>query len=399
MWSFRKEIHKISSIGKLGTPINCDTPLDVTGNSGIYLLLVELGTDTGIVNINYEAFNVPDRFQVFWGDTVNPVADTKYVGDRLADDIGDLLNTFTLDEKEYDGNRFINNGSTTTITNTNSDIADGSSQEPTSGSGTIIFIKDSATPTQVLIKVIAPLGGTAWNATVFCPRPIPDQIAEGDCEDFNPSTANWEDIYLDVTPQLLSIGDTIYTDPEKTNKFIGRSRISYRVRTNPITGSSDLVDRVFSVNGDGEVTDLQECTVEENNLRLEKLTDTVGSENKSFGIRGALLDGEQITIEFTKVSGFTNDVIFRADSQFGETNVALSGGDTSQSVTLINLTDQSVDPDSCCSGIDISYSFTGNISEATVRAEIIARDGVDINGNPLVIPPANTQITLSSLDN
>lgn len=266
MWSFRKEIHKISSIGKLGTPINCDTPLDVTGNSGIYLLLVELGTDTGLVNIDYNAVNIPDRFEIFWGDTVNPVADTKYVGNSLADYIDDLLNTFTLTEREYDGNRFINNGSTTTITNTNSDIADGSPQEPTSGSGTISFIKDSATPTQVLIKVTAPLGGTAWDATVFCPRPIPDQIAEGDCEDFNPSTANWEDIYLDVTPELLSIGDTIYTDPEKTNEFIGRARISYRVRTNPITGSSDLVDRVFSVNGDGEVTDLQECTVEDPSL-------------------------------------------------------------------------------------------------------------------------------------
>ena len=100
---------------------------------------VNLGTDTGTVTLNYEAFGVPDRFVVEFGGSV--VIDTGYVG---AIGYQNQLN--------------------------NALIALG---EPTApivgiGNGTISFNKITATTTAT-VKVYAPMSGTAWNFTLGCP--------------------------------------------------------------------------------------------------------------------------------------------------------------------------------------------------------------------------------------
>lgn len=174
MNNIREFIHKLPSVGKLGTTIDCDTGLAANGNVGVYLLDTIIGTDTGWVQLDYDAINVPDRFQIIYDGVI--VADSKYVGDSLGTYIPQLLDSFNLPQKEYDGVQFINNGSTESFTNTSDDIADGSPSEPTSGSGSIGFIKNSATPSLLRIKSFGPVEGTAWNITINCPVAINDRI-------------------------------------------------------------------------------------------------------------------------------------------------------------------------------------------------------------------------------
>ena len=100
---------------------------------------VTLGSGTGTVTLNYEAYGVPDRFVVEFDGSV--VIDTGYVG---AIGYQNQLN--------------------------NALIALG---EPTApivgiGNGTISFNKTTAT-TNATVKVYAPMSGTAWNFTLLCP--------------------------------------------------------------------------------------------------------------------------------------------------------------------------------------------------------------------------------------
>ena len=106
MWSLRKNLHKTSAIGRIGTPINCDTGLSANGNTGVYIVNAIVGTDIGRVTLTYDSFNIPDRFQIIYDGNI--VADSKYVGDSLGS--FNVLGTFTLPQKEFDGFQFINNG-------------------------------------------------------------------------------------------------------------------------------------------------------------------------------------------------------------------------------------------------------------------------------------------------
>lgn len=174
MNNIREFIHKLSTIGELGIPIDCDAGLTANGNVGVYLVDVTIGTDTGWVTLDYDAINVPDRFQIIYDGNI--VADSKYVGDALGTYIGDLQDSFNLPQKEYDGVQFVNNGTNEAFTNTLADIADGSAAEPTDGQGTIGFIKNTASPSLLRVKAFGPVSGTAWNITLNCAVPINDTI-------------------------------------------------------------------------------------------------------------------------------------------------------------------------------------------------------------------------------
>lgn len=101
---------------------------------------VTLGSDTGVVTLNFQAYSVPDRFVVEYQGVV--VIDTGYRGDSFYQT---QLN--------------------------NALIALG---EPTApivglGVGTATFNKTSATPSVATVKVYAPMSGTGWDFTLGCP--------------------------------------------------------------------------------------------------------------------------------------------------------------------------------------------------------------------------------------
>jgi hypothetical protein len=152
----------------IGSP--CNAAINATGGTGIYEVIVNIGTDTGITGINHESQGVPDRFEIFY-DNIK-VADSKYVGDYLEgnppgyEGLLGLKTGFNI--FNYNGTGFVNSGNIEPdFTVTQSDIANGTT-EPTDGTGTITFNKTTATPTIMKIRVTG-TSGTAWSFTSICP--------------------------------------------------------------------------------------------------------------------------------------------------------------------------------------------------------------------------------------
>lgn len=95
---------------------------------------ITLGTNTGLVTLNYNAFNVPDRFVVVYNGV--DVIDTGYVG------------------------------------------AGGSYPPPVNtvvgpGLGSATFTKSTANPTTAIVLVFAPFASTLWNFRLSCPNSAP----------------------------------------------------------------------------------------------------------------------------------------------------------------------------------------------------------------------------------
>lgn len=181
MWSFRRDIHKLSNI--INRFIPCDGNLDFTGQEGIFIVDFEVGTDLGQVILNYQAFGVPDRFQLIYDGNI--VADSLYVGGNLTGNppentgaggamVGTTYNN--IPEYEWNGVAFVPNGNTQTFTVQQSDIAPFGS---TAATGSISFNKNTASPTSVRLIVYAPLGGTAWGVDLECPTSAACTITTG----------------------------------------------------------------------------------------------------------------------------------------------------------------------------------------------------------------------------
>jgi hypothetical protein len=169
MKSFKRALYKFGEIEEL-KQISCNSNLNVDGQEGIYEVEVTIGTEKGLTGLRYEAFSIPDRFQLFFNG--NKVADSKYVGSALSQHKNALLavNNKVVPIFEYDGAKFVNSGRTEVVTVTNSDIANGTPSEPTAGKGEIKFTKDKAEVTVMKLKVYGVLGSTLWNATPICPN-------------------------------------------------------------------------------------------------------------------------------------------------------------------------------------------------------------------------------------
>jgi len=113
-----------------------------SGGRGIFYITVELGSDTGLINFNYNAYNVPDQFQVYWNE--NLVIDT---GFRGSSSFNAALNA--LGYPNVSG----------------------------PGAGSSSFNKTSASPTTASVVVTAPLLTTIWEFTMECApvTPTPTQ--------------------------------------------------------------------------------------------------------------------------------------------------------------------------------------------------------------------------------
>lgn len=135
-------------------------PEPVTFSGGIVFpatYTVDLGLETGSVSLEFEAYQVPDKFILNWsGSTV--------------------INT---------GYR----GSTYYTSNLNTALAAQNAQPESitsPGNGTVSFYKSTPLPNIAYIQVYAPMEGTAWNLTVNCPDGVSEAAEEdeviGTCE-------------------------------------------------------------------------------------------------------------------------------------------------------------------------------------------------------------------------
>lgn len=122
--------------------ITCDESFSYDGNSGVFETVIDFGSDIGEAGINYNAFNVPDKFEIEWNGNI---ISSGYVG----------LDTYNQ--------QLINLGINPSEIKTDN---------PSSGSGQLLFTKDQASPNTAIIRVSAPLSGTAWNISGICPDGI-----------------------------------------------------------------------------------------------------------------------------------------------------------------------------------------------------------------------------------
>lgn len=145
-------------------PIECGVSSTYSGDQGYPITQsVILGSDTGIVNYSFDAYNVPDRFIVKWDSNV--VIDTGYRGGSNYDFGGANRTSFTIDlTSKVDPITLVAYPDLINYPD------DGYPRVTSPGNGTTSFNKNLASPTLAIVDVYAPLGGTAWEFLMSCPE-------------------------------------------------------------------------------------------------------------------------------------------------------------------------------------------------------------------------------------
>ena len=110
-----------------------------SGGRGYFEITVQLGAGTGNITFDFDAYTVPDQFQVYWNNSL--VIDTGFRGSSA---YNAQLNAL--------GYPNVSGG----------------------GSGSSSFNKTLASPTTALVVITAPIVGTAWQFLMGCP-PIAKQ--------------------------------------------------------------------------------------------------------------------------------------------------------------------------------------------------------------------------------
>lgn len=187
----------VETIQFRGYPILvCDAPTAFSGGQSYpSSQSVQLGSGTGEVILDFEAFGVPDRFIMHYDDTV--VIDTGYRGTSNYDFGGADRSSF---------NASLSGKVDPILETTYPDISnfpdDGYPRIVSPGDGTASFLKNTTSPTIAQVQVYGPMAGTAWNFTAGCPAidltVAAIRLVSDDCGG-DSSAAFDARIYLDIT--------------------------------------------------------------------------------------------------------------------------------------------------------------------------------------------------------
>jgi hypothetical protein len=125
----------------------CNESFTYNGSKGTFQFVLDLGTAVGMAGIHFWPYSIADRFRIEWNG--QEVANSKFRGTDSTSNRNALL--ALVDEF---GDPLYNEG----------DLALG---YPTDGD--LLFYKSSAGPSQAIVYVDAPLGGTYWRIDGICP--------------------------------------------------------------------------------------------------------------------------------------------------------------------------------------------------------------------------------------
>lgn len=168
-----------------GPNLNCGDSQNYNSpdGAGVYSTTVELGSDLGVVFIDYDSGNIPDRFQAYYDGVL--VADSLLVGDFLTGNPPNANTTLWLPgtsseqfvgkrydnipDYEWNGFRYVATGVTNNFRVDQSDVAPSGQ---TAGAGRISFNKNSSTVNTVTIVVTSFPDNTGWNFMVSCPTQL-----------------------------------------------------------------------------------------------------------------------------------------------------------------------------------------------------------------------------------
>lgn len=166
---------------------SCDTSIVGSGEQGIYLVNLDTGTiDTGAIIVTFNPYNVPDGIRATYDGVVynklsSPLdglhqsttpSNFTVVGSTGADCglAGNTTNFPSLAEYLYNGTSFVATGNTQSITVLPGDVSLGASAPSLC---VMVIPKPTGTPNNVLLEMLGPCGGTAWDLQVFCPVALP----------------------------------------------------------------------------------------------------------------------------------------------------------------------------------------------------------------------------------
>lgn len=126
-----------------------------SGGEGITEIFINLGSDTGTVTLAYNAYAVPDKFVVEWNGS--EVINTGYRGDADEDD----------EIFEATGEHVVG-----------------------PGAGVATFNKSLSFPATAKITITAPIEGTVWDFTLYCPGETPPSVSSSSSSESLPSSSS-----------------------------------------------------------------------------------------------------------------------------------------------------------------------------------------------------------------
>lgn len=222
--------------------IDCGQTIDYNGNGGESEFLINLGTETGVAGISYDSKNMPDNYVIEWN---GQIFTTGFVGPNSFDQ--ELINSGVEPSKIKTSN-------------------------PTNGTGSLTFNKNTQMPNTAILRVISPLESADWRFTTICPKATKGSLAyisEGSC---NQDPQDLIQVYFDtlnINDFTPSNGDVIYVDSDLTVPYNGNNK-TYRYKINPL-GSWQSFS--FNVSNTGVISDYTNCILNGGgNIIIEQTT-------------------------------------------------------------------------------------------------------------------------------
>lgn len=147
--------------------INGGSAVDFSGNQSYPAIQpVNLGQSVGTTTMNFQAYNVPDRFVIHYNGAI--ALDTGYRGSSSYNYGGSSRAAFN---NSLRGKVDPVSGATYPLSNITPGVEiDGYPTVTSPGQGNASFNKNLPNITSAQIKVYAPMGGTAWNLTLGLPN-------------------------------------------------------------------------------------------------------------------------------------------------------------------------------------------------------------------------------------
>lgn len=162
-----------------GCTTPCGSNVNASGAQGVYYLSTEVGTDTGAIIIRFDPFGVPDGIYLYfdtqeYNGVVSPTYGwlqgtlglPTYIGQSSANCGIPAGSPYTLDEYEFNNVTPAPLGTTMSVP-----ILAGQLQFTAGAPGNVMMVvpKTNTYPSEIVLQLIGPCSGTAFNVSVSCP--------------------------------------------------------------------------------------------------------------------------------------------------------------------------------------------------------------------------------------
>lgn len=274
--------------------VPCNTEVNGFGGAGKYFLDYNVGNSTGAVVIKFSPLAIPDKLiwtydgtsaseyssanfgyvQGLIGEYNNPGTQCYVpgVGNPICNSNGSNGGTYTGNDYVFDfgTSTFISTGAVATMGPYTSQaaggvdlVAVGTGYQP-SNPAFMVVPKTDPNVSIVNMVIEAPLGGTNWYVTAYCPTRLNmfhNGPAGGACSTLNSSiytcsvdpSGNGTSIIATGAPiDFLTVGDWVFSDPNGVNQLAAG--------VYPVQEPSGGLTKCITVSGDGVITNITNCS-------------------------------------------------------------------------------------------------------------------------------------------